>query len=143
MRYAVKWASKKRRTDTVSGASMSAAAPHAACHVGRVASLASSARQPTRNAGHAASMPSSDQPGSVAKSVGVYVARAGAVGATGAGRGGATGGATGGVWQAARHKAAPMHSARIGTKGIGWLLVESFLAGAILIGIVWWTMRPA
>jgi hypothetical protein len=24
-----------------------------------------------------------------------------------------------------------------------WLLFESFLAGAILVGIVWWTMRPA
>jgi hypothetical protein len=24
-----------------------------------------------------------------------------------------------------------------------WLLLESLLAGAILVGIVWWTMRPA
>ena len=26
---------------------------------------------------------------------------------------------------------------------MGWLLFESFVAGAILVGIVWWTMRPA
>ena len=26
---------------------------------------------------------------------------------------------------------------------MGWLLLESLLAGAILVGIVWWTMRPA
>ena len=26
---------------------------------------------------------------------------------------------------------------------MGWLLFESLLAGAILFGIVWWTMRPA
>jgi cbb3-type cytochrome oxidase subunit 3 len=24
-----------------------------------------------------------------------------------------------------------------------WLVLESMLAGAILVGIVWWTMRPA
>jgi hypothetical protein len=26
---------------------------------------------------------------------------------------------------------------------MGWLLFESFVAGAILVAIVWWTMRPA
>jgi len=26
---------------------------------------------------------------------------------------------------------------------MGWLLFESLLAGAVLVGIVWWTMRPA
>jgi hypothetical protein len=26
---------------------------------------------------------------------------------------------------------------------MAWLLLESFLAAAILIGIVWWTIHPA
>jgi hypothetical protein len=26
---------------------------------------------------------------------------------------------------------------------MAWLIFESLLAGAILVGIVWWTMRPA
>jgi hypothetical protein len=26
---------------------------------------------------------------------------------------------------------------------MAWLVFESLLAGAILVGIVWWTMRPA
>jgi hypothetical protein len=26
---------------------------------------------------------------------------------------------------------------------MAWLVLESLLAGAILVGIVWWTMRPA
>jgi hypothetical protein len=26
---------------------------------------------------------------------------------------------------------------------MGWLLLESLLAGAVLVGIVWWTMRGA
>jgi hypothetical protein len=71
MRYAVKCVSKKRRTLAGSGPSTSAAAPHGACHVERVRSLAISARQPTRNAGHAASTASSFHPGSDAKSAGV------------------------------------------------------------------------
>jgi hypothetical protein len=26
---------------------------------------------------------------------------------------------------------------------MGWLVFESLVAGAILVAIVWWTMRPA
>jgi hypothetical protein len=26
---------------------------------------------------------------------------------------------------------------------MGWLLLESLVAGVILVAIVWWTMRPA
>jgi len=26
---------------------------------------------------------------------------------------------------------------------MAWLVFESFLAGAILVAIIWWTMRPA
>lgn len=26
---------------------------------------------------------------------------------------------------------------------MGWLVFESLLAGAVLVAIIWWTMRPA
>jgi hypothetical protein len=59
---------------------------------------------------------------------------------------GVAGGFTGGAWQAARisaHATATVPRKQRGTSIMGWLVFESLLAGAILVGIVWWTMRPA
>jgi hypothetical protein len=40
-----------------------------------------------------------------------------------------------------------MHDARRAARAkervMVWLLLESLVAGAILVAIVWWTMRPA
>jgi hypothetical protein len=80
-------------------------------------------------------MRSSRHPGNASNPTGVNVARGGGAGALGA-----AGGAT---WQAVNAAAKARRTARNRTRSehtMEWVLLESLLALAILIGIVWWTM---
>lgn len=107
-------------------------AEHGICQIGRVADDATSARQPTRNAGHADSMRSSRHPGIAAKFACVNVAR-------GVAAGGAIGGAT---WHADSVSAAirpTLRHRKVGERTMEWIYLESAIALAVLIAIVWWT----
>jgi hypothetical protein len=109
------------------------AAAHGDCHVGCVDDDATSARQPTRNAGHADSTRSSSHPGSAAKFAGVNAMRGGAAG-------GEIGGAT---WHAARMSATTSptpHDRKVSERTMEWIYLEAAIALVLLIAIVWWTM---
>src|SRR5439155_19734749 len=96
MRYGLKCAAKNARTASEFAPSTCALSAHGACHNGWVFGLASNARQPMTNAGHAAATGSAAKPGSSVHAAGVNTARGedGAGGTTmGAGAGGET------VWQ--------------------------------------------
>jgi hypothetical protein len=134
MRYTLKWFSKNARTAAAVLPSTCAAALHGACHVACFVGDARSARQPTRNAGHAASTRSSRQPGNASKLAGVNAARAG----------GASGGTTrGATWQAATSNATIGQATRnrtVDERTMEWIYLEAAIALALLVAIVWWTM---
>src|ERR1700674_2089468 len=100
-RYGLKWVAKKARTAPESAPSISSPAAQGTCHNARVFALASNARQPTTNAGHAAATGSALQPGRTVHTAGVN--SVGGAGGAGAGTGGGAGAGAGGdtVWQPA------------------------------------------
>ena len=118
---------------------MAAAASHGACQVGAVLADRVNARHPTRSAGQAASSVSSLQPGTALQST---RAKIGGPEVSVRGGGGA-GGATGTPWHAhsdsTRSEASPRRAASNGDT-MGWIYLESLVALAILVAIVWWTM---
>jgi hypothetical protein len=121
-----------------------AVALHTFCQIGARAEEATSARQPTRNAGHASLTASSLQPGSALHATARYVAGSGAGAGAGVGAGAGGGGA---VTQPAASTAAASHGAKrharatYGTRiAMGWLLLEMLVALVLAVAIVWWTM---
>ena len=145
MRYGLKCAAKNARTASEFAPSMRMPSAHGVCHRGCVFGLASNARQPMTNAGHAAATGSAAKPGSSLHAAGVNTAR-GEVAVGGTLTGGGGGGDT--VWQpliamhAATLKAATAAAGRDRWEGVAmeWFLLEALVALLIAVVIVWWTM---
>jgi cobalamin biosynthesis Mg chelatase CobN len=161
-RYGLKCCSKNDRIAPASCGATASAAAQGACQTVAVAGAATRAAQPARNAGHASSTGSADQPGSALNEDGAYVAGsdgAGGAGVGGTGTGGngmgvaTAGGATAGgagsrgadtqparIASAAAINAGRPIEAQRGRGEMGWFLLETLVALLIAVAIVGWTM---